>query len=27
MWELSADYDGKTQDLLTAMYEAWVKAK
>jgi chitinase len=27
MWELSADYDGKTQDLLTALYEAWVKAK
>jgi chitinase len=23
MWELSADYDGKTQDLLTAMYNAW----
>jgi chitinase len=23
MWELSADYDGKTQDLLTAMYDAW----
>jgi GH18 family chitinase len=23
MWELSADYEGKTQDLLTAMYEAW----
>jgi len=27
MWELSADYDGKGQDLMTAMYEAWVKAK
>jgi chitinase len=23
MWELSADYDGKTQDLLNAMYNAW----
>jgi GH18 family chitinase len=23
MWELSADYDGKTQDLLNAMYLAW----
>lgn len=23
MWELSADYDGKSQDLLTAMYKAW----
>ena len=23
MWELSADYDGKSQDLLDAMYEAW----
>jgi chitinase len=22
-WELSADYDGKTQDLLNAMYKAW----
>ena len=22
-WELSADYDGKSQDLLDAMYEAW----
>lgn len=22
-WELSADYDGKTQDLLNAMYNAW----
>ena len=22
-WELSADYDGKTQDLLDAMYNAW----
>jgi chitinase len=22
-WELSADYDGKTQDLLDAMYEVW----
>jgi chitinase len=27
MWELSADYDGKGQDLMNAMYEAWVKAK
>jgi chitinase len=27
MWELSADYDGKNQDLLTAMYGAWEKAK
>jgi chitinase len=23
MWELSADYDGKSQDLLDAMYHAW----
>ncbi|HTW56765.1 MAG TPA: glycoside hydrolase family 18 protein [Terriglobales bacterium] len=23
MWELSADYDGQTQDLLDAMYEVW----
>jgi chitinase len=23
MWELSADYDGHSQDLLDAMYEAW----
>jgi chitinase len=23
MWELSADYDGKTQDLLEAMYKVW----
>ena len=23
MWELSADYDGKSQDLLNAMYKAW----
>jgi chitinase len=23
MWELSADYDGQTQDLLDAMYNAW----
>jgi chitinase len=23
MWELSADYDGTNQDLLTAMYGAW----
>lgn len=23
MWELSADYDGKSQDLLNAMYNAW----
>jgi chitinase len=22
-WELSADYDGKSQDLLNAMYDAW----
>ena len=27
MWELSADYDGKSQDLLTAMYKAWETAK
>jgi chitinase len=23
MWELSQDYDGKSQDLLNAMYKAW----
>lgn len=23
MWELSADYDGKSQDLMDAMYKAW----
>ncbi len=23
MWDLSGDYDGKTQDLLDAMYEVW----
>jgi len=23
MWELSQDYDGKSQDLLNAMYQAW----
>jgi len=23
MWELSADYDGKKQDLLDAMYQAY----
>lgn len=23
MWELSADYDGKSQELMTAMYKAW----
>ena len=27
MWELSADYDGKSQDLLDAMYEAWKSTK
>jgi chitinase len=27
MWELSADYDGRSQDLLTAMYRAWVSAR
>jgi len=27
MWELSADYDGKSQDLMDAMYKAWVGAK
>jgi chitinase len=27
MWELSADYDGHSQDLLTAMYNAWLAAK
>ena len=27
MWELSADYDGKAQDLMTAMYKAWLGAK
>jgi chitinase len=27
MWELSADYDGKNQDLMTAMYKAWLAAK
>ena len=27
MWDLSADYDGKSQDLLDAMYSAWQWAK
>ncbi|MBZ5667707.1 MAG: glycoside hydrolase family 18 protein [Acidobacteriia bacterium] len=27
MWELSADYDGKSQDLMDAMYKAWLKAQ
>jgi chitinase len=27
MWELSADYDGKSQDLMDAMYRAWTEAK
>jgi chitinase len=27
MWELSADYDGATQDLLDAMYRAFLNAK
>jgi chitinase len=27
MWELSADYDGKSQELMSAMYRAWVAAK
>jgi len=27
MWELSADYDGKSQNLMTAMYKAWAGAK
>lgn len=27
MWELSADYDGKSQDLMDAMYKAWAAAQ
>jgi len=27
MWELSADYDGKSQNLMNAMYKAWLAAK
>jgi chitinase len=27
VWELSADYDGKSQDLMNALYKAWVTAK
>jgi chitinase len=27
MWELSADYDGKAQNLMTAMYTAWLAGK
>ena len=27
MWELSADYDGQSQDLLDAMYKGWQTAK
>jgi chitinase len=27
MWELSADYDGKSQDLMDAMYKAWQGAQ
>ena len=27
MWDLSADYDGKAQDLMNALYKAWAKAK
>jgi chitinase len=27
MWELSADYDGKHQDLMDAMYKAWAAAQ
>jgi chitinase len=27
MWELSADYDGTSQDLMDAMYKAWVAAQ
>jgi chitinase len=27
MWELSADYDGKSQGLMGAMYKAWAGAK
>jgi chitinase len=27
MWELSGDYDGQSQDLLKAMYEAWKVAR
>jgi len=27
MWELSADYDGKSQDLMDAMYKAWTAAQ
>jgi chitinase len=27
MWELSADYDGHSQDLLNAMYQVWQTAK
>jgi len=26
MWELSADYDGKSQDLMDAMYKVWLAA-
>ena len=27
MWELSADYDGHSQDLLNAMYNVWKAAE
>lgn len=27
MWELSADYDGKSQDLMNAMYKAWAASQ
>jgi GH18 family chitinase len=27
MWELSADYDGGSQDLLDAMYDVWKSAE
>lgn len=27
MWELSADYDGKSQNLMDAMYKAWAGAR
>jgi len=27
MWELSADYDGKSQDLMDAMYKAWAASQ
>ncbi len=27
MWELSADYDGHSQDLMTALYKAWLAAE